>query len=276
MSTPIILSALDCPKCGAPLDAIENERITVCIYCNVPVTLNWQDHKRPSGFLDVSSLGSNLKSQILESLQLKLSYYHEEWCRFEQEYSHSLARYKEQVERVIGKRDGGTGLASVLDEKKKRLLEPYENDYKSGVTANGIRSNNLALKIDLTIKNCKNLNPGFLNASYASWPDVFANILEFVPSGSSYLHQFEPLIYELSRRNLLVEDLGKIDSFIPLRFLINALPAMITCDLPFAQAAELNNRLMVAGAVGRIAATSLTQRYRVNLKSLIKLPDNRR
>ena len=254
----VTLTALDCPKCGARMDVFVGEKATICLYCSAPVLIQWSSALEASVTCCRIDHHPGCIQEIANSLKAKVDFYRQEWARLENEYEPIWKEFAKQKRPILEQEHGSGGTPYYLSETQKKQLEPYLDGLKSKLIPRGNRSNHLALKIDLSLQNCRALKGGRSKHSWSGWPRIFSNILEVEPQGVSYLGLFEPLFYELSRWNMLAPELGKVDNFVPVQMLVRSMPVAFTRNLELGQAAEINHRLMIAGAIGRIAATDLT------------------
>ncbi len=267
LRTMASLPALNCPKCGARLELLEGEKATICLYCGMPVLIRWDPGEEPTATCGTVELEPGCIEEIVRSLNARVETYRQEWIQLENEFRSIWEEYKRQKRRVLslGLEAGPTPY--YLSAPQRKELEPHLAELKSKLIPRDNRSNHLAEKIDLSLKNCRALKAGRISPTLAGWPRMFSNILEVEPSGVSYLERFEPLFYELTRRNLLAPELGRVDHFVPVQMLVAAMPVGFTRNLEFGQAAEINHLLMLAGAVGRIASTDLTRHLLTEIKA---------
>jgi len=231
-----ILTDIRCPKCGAPMDLPENGQAPVCLHCQDPV------QAKPAGTPDGN-----------------VAAYRKEWVRLEAEYRRARQAYREQIWQISGRKPESPRSTPYLNDLQKQQLEPHKAELLSRLVDVGERSNSLAMLIDRALRSRAASEPVRPPEGFPAWPAMFANVLEDKPHGPLYMEQFEPLIYELSRRDLLAPELGRIETFFPIHLMVMSMPVMITRNLEYGWAVEIHQQLQKAGAVTRIACTELVE-----------------
>jgi hypothetical protein len=255
----VIVEAITCPQCGAPLDVVEKEELTLCIYCGVSVRLVWERQGRPIGDVSTDKLTAEIIQALLGSLDQKIKTYRADWIQVERDSLNSWKAFQRQKQKILGRPARNPRDLLFLEMQKRPQLHVLEDEFKQNYLPLISHSNVVAQKIELSMERVTGLDNKPPSLFFASWPNAFTNVLEFAPPrGPFAAEKFYPLLEEWQAQNLLDPSLVPKDrSHLPSGVIAHSVPVALTKDLLYHQAKDIDQRLQTAGAMGRIASTNL-------------------